>query len=166
LNFQRGLTGHDLNAPYLVLYNSSAKDANATVVDINKIDLEFIVDHKTYWFSTDSQNEAYYLTSVINSSVPNNIIKDFQSRGLFGTRDVHKKILDVYFPRFDVSDVRHQRLALLGREAHAKVREYLVAIPVGHQLTNTRLGRLRLDIKKHLAVELGEIDELVRGVVA
>jgi hypothetical protein len=166
LNWQGKITNQNLNAKYLVLYNSSAKDANAVMVKRQDFDLEFLAESVTYAFYTDSEDEAYYLTTILNSTVPNLIMKDFQARGLFGARHVHKKILDVYFPRFDVSDVRHQRLALLGREAHAKVREYLVAIPAGHQLTNTRLGRLRLDIKKHLAVELGEIDELVRGVVA
>jgi hypothetical protein len=155
-----------ISAKYLVLYNSSAKDANATVVNRADIDLEFIVESKGYAFTTDNSDEAYYLCAIINSNTPNLLIKDFQTKGLFGVRDIYKRILDVYFPLFDASDLRHQRLALLGREAHTKVREYLVAIPAGHQLTNTRLGRLRLDIKKYLAVELGEIDELVRGVVA
>lgn len=165
LNFQRGLTGQDLNAPYLVLYNSSAKDANAVMVRRQDFDLEFLAESVTYALYTDSEDEAYYLTTILNSTVPNLIMKDFQARGLFGARHVHKKILDVYFPRFDVSDARHQRLAQLGREAHAKVREYLVAIPAGQQITTARLGRLRLDIKKHLAGELEEIDELVKGVV-
>ncbi|MGI8668931.1 MAG: N-6 DNA methylase, partial [Aridibacter sp.] len=38
INFQRGITDQDLNAPYLVLYNSSAKDANATIVKREDID--------------------------------------------------------------------------------------------------------------------------------
>jgi type I restriction-modification system DNA methylase subunit len=98
LNYQNGLTGQNLDAPYLVLYNSSAQDANATVVKRKDLDLEFIVESVTYVFYTHSTAEAYYLAAIFNSSVPNEKMKDFQARGLFGARHVHKKILDVYFP--------------------------------------------------------------------
>src|SRR5439155_1079154 len=49
LNWQNKLTEQNLNAPYLVLYNSSAKDANATIVTRSDLDLEFVIDYKTYW---------------------------------------------------------------------------------------------------------------------
>lgn len=165
LNWQNKLTNQNLNADFLVLYNSSAKDANATVVDKEQLDLELIVDHKTYWFSTNSKDEAFYLTSIINSTVPNQLIKDFQSRGLFGARDVHKKILDVYFPQFDESNSYHQRLAFLGKQAHEKVQEYLITNPPADKISNNQLGRLRLEIKKHLDAEIKEIDEVVRRVI-
>ena len=165
LNWQGKLTSQNLNAKYLVLYNASAKDANATVVNRADIDLEFIVESKGYVFFTDNPDEAHYLCAIINSNTPNLLIKDFQTKGLFGARDIHKRILDVYFPRFDASDARHLRLAQLGREAHVKVREYLAAIPADQQITTSRLGRLRLEIKKHLAGELEEIDAVVKGVV-
>jgi DNA-binding GntR family transcriptional regulator len=92
INFQRGITEQNLNAKYLVLYNASAKDANATIVDRTSLDLEFLVDHKAYVFYTDDENEAYYLTAILNSTAPNAMMKDFQSKGLFGARDVQKNI--------------------------------------------------------------------------
>ncbi|MDR1720312.1 MAG: N-6 DNA methylase [Dysgonamonadaceae bacterium] len=91
LNYQRGLTDQNLNMRYLVLYNASAKDANALVFDRQTLDLEFIVESKTYVFYTDDESEAFYLSAVLNSSIPNELIKDFQTRGLFGPRDIHKK---------------------------------------------------------------------------
>lgn len=66
LNFQRGLTDQNLNSPYLVLYNSSAKDANSTVVERNDIDLPFIVESVTYVFYTETKSEAYYLSAILN----------------------------------------------------------------------------------------------------
>ncbi len=90
-NFQRGLTGHKLNAPYLVLYNSSAKDANATVVKREDIDFEFIVESKAYWFATNNLTEAYYVVAILNSALPNLLMKDFQAKGLFGPRHVQKR---------------------------------------------------------------------------
>ena len=55
-----------------------------------ELDLRFIVDTKAYAFYTFNLNEAYYLSAILNSTAPNLMMKDFQSRGLFGARDVHK----------------------------------------------------------------------------
>ena len=149
----------------MVLYNSSAKDANATVVERSRLNLNFFVESKGYWFSTSNRNEAYYLTAIFNSKIPNELMKDFQTRGLFGARDVHKKILDIYFPQFDKSNEIHIQLAELSKEAHKKAEKYLLDNPPQKELTATRLGKLRLDIKKHLAAEMKEIDKLVKKVV-
>jgi hypothetical protein len=92
-------------------------------------------------------------------------MKDFQSKGLFGPRDVHKKILDIYFPRFDETNEVHINLAELSEAAHKKVAKYLRDNPPQRELTAARLGKLRLDIKKHLAEEMKEIDKLVKKVI-
>ncbi|NJL58345.1 MAG: hypothetical protein HC887_00550 [Desulfobacteraceae bacterium] len=91
LNWQNKLTAQNLNAPYLVLYNASAKDANATVIKREDMDLEFIVESKGYYLATKNLQEAYYLTAILNATAPNLMMKDFQTKGLFGARDVHKK---------------------------------------------------------------------------
>jgi hypothetical protein len=88
-----------LNDPYLVLYNTSGKDANATVIKREDIDFEFIVECVTYVYYTLDINEAYFLAAFLNSTIPNMQMKDFQAKGLFGARHVHKKILDIYFPK-------------------------------------------------------------------
>ncbi len=165
LNFQNKIISQELNSRYLVLYNSSAKDANATILDRNNYNLEFIADHKTYWLGTNSIGEAYYLTAILNSTIPNELMKKFQTRGLFGARDVHKKILDIYFPRFDERNEIHLQLAQLSETAHKKAAKYLQNNPPQKELTATRLGKLRLDIKKYLSAEMKEIDRLVKKVV-
>ena len=165
INFQKGLTSQNLNVPYLVLYNASAKDANATIVKREDYELEFIVESKAYVFYTDNIDEAYYLTTVLNSKLPNAMMKDFQSRGLFGARDVHKKILDVYFPTYDEKNKIHKQLAVLGKEAHEKTKIYLTENPPPQDLSAMHLGRLRLAIKKHLAEEMREIDHLVEKII-
>ncbi|MBP9188444.1 MAG: N-6 DNA methylase [Chitinophagales bacterium] len=165
LNWQNKLTDQNLNVPYLVLYNSSAKDANATVVKREDFDLEFIIDYKTYWFTTNSLIEAYYLCAILNSTTPNLMMKDFQSRGLFGARDVSKKILDIYYPKFDENDEKHLRLAELSQEAHKEVASYLKGIDKTKKVEGLTLGKLRLDIKKHLSKEMKEIDKIVKGII-
>lgn len=165
LNWQNKLTEQNLNAPFLVLYNSSAKDANSLVVQRISNDFTFFVENKTYCFYANNLAEAFYLSAMLNSKIPNELMKDFQSRGLFGARDVHKKILDIYFPRFDETNEVHKKLAELSDTAHKKAAKYLDDNPPQKELTATRLGKLRLDIKKHLTEEMKEIDKLVKKVV-
>lgn len=162
LDFQRGLKEQNLNAPYLVLYNASAKDANATVVKRKDLDLEFIVDHKAYVFYTNNLHEAYYLSAALNSTIPNAMMKDFQSRGHFGARDVHKKILDIFFPKYDSANELHKQLAELGKAAHEQTAKFLKDNPPQQELSPLHLGRLRVAIKNHLGKEMKEIDRLVK----
>lgn len=165
LNWQNKLTSQKLDAPYVVLYNSSATDANATVVINEEIDLPFIIESKGYSYRTFDLREAYYLVGILNSSIPNLLMKDFQSRGLWGARDVHKKILDIYFPKYDENDEQHLQLAELSKQAHQKAKEYIEANPPKNSLTANRLGRIRVEIKKHLSKEMKEIDKIVKKLI-
>ncbi|HXH19456.1 MAG TPA: N-6 DNA methylase [Chitinophagales bacterium] len=166
LNWQNKLSAQNLNAPYLVLYNSSAKDANATVVKRRDLDLEFIVESKAYVFYTNNLQEAYYLAAILNSSIPNAMMKDFQTKGLFGARDVHKKILDIWFPKYDSANELHNRLAELGKAAHEKAAKFLKDHPPRQELTPLHLGRLRMAIKKHLSGEMKEMDRMVKKLIS
>lgn len=165
LNWQNKLTAQNLDHPYLVLYNASAKDANATVVKRTELDLTFIVESTTYWYSSNDLEEAYYLASLLNAEAPNAMMKDFQARGLFGPRHVHKKILDIYFPMYDSENAEHRRLAELGEICHERSTRFLQDTPPNVPLTTSQLGKLRVAIRKHLSQELQEIDTLARAVM-
>lgn len=165
LNWQNKLSEQNLNQPYLVLYSASSKDANTTVVKREDLDLEFIIDKITYWFSTENLEEAYYLSAILNSETPNLMMKDFQSKGLFGARDVSKKILDIYYPRYDAEADSHRRLAELGQLCHERTAQYLRDFPPPSPLGGMQLGKLRLSIKRYLAKELKAIDVLVRKLI-
>ncbi len=166
LNWQNKLTDQNLNAPYLVLYNASAKDANATVVIRKELDLEFIVESVTYVFYTNDFREANYLAAILNSTTPNLMMKDFQARGLFGARHVHKKILDIYYPKFDEKNKKHIRIAELSKSAHEAVSAFLKNIDPDRNLEGIHLGKIRLDIKNHLRKEMEEIDNLVKKIIS
>ncbi|HLO89684.1 MAG TPA: N-6 DNA methylase [Lentimicrobium sp.] len=166
LDFQKGLCDQNLNVPYIVLYNSSAKDANATVVSREELVPEFIVDHKAYVYHTVDKKEAYYLAAILNSSTPNELMKDFQTMGLFGHRDIHKRILDVYFPKYNTNDPNHVNIANLSNEIHRKVSNYLASIPEDVVIEGMKLGKLRIDIKSYIASDLLLIDELVKKIMS
>ena len=165
LNFQRGLCAQNLNARYLVLYTASAKDANALVFDRQTLDLEFIVESKTYVFYTNNEKEAYYLAAVLNSSILNHSMKAFQTKGLFGPRDVHKKILNIPFPKYSESQKPHLELAMLSEQCHEKATTFMAQNKYPPNLSAHDLGKVRIDIKKSLSNEFSEIDQLVKRMI-
>lgn len=160
LNFQRGLTLQNPKARYLVLYTSSATDASAVVVDRRSFDHPFIVDHKTYWCECRTEAEAHYLSAYINSDYANEKIKEFQSRGLFGPRDIHKLIVKLPYPKFDKDDPDHAALSALGRKCAELAANFVEATNV-ENLQARALGAVRARLKEQLAANLEEIDPLV-----
>ncbi|MBX2974532.1 MAG: N-6 DNA methylase [Ignavibacteriaceae bacterium] len=165
LNWQNKLTTQDLNAPFTVVYNSSAKDANALVADRSIIQEELFFESVVYTYCTHCKNEAFYLSSLLNSTVPNILMKDFQAKGLFGERHVHKKILDIYFPKYDEKNGDHIALAELGKTCHTKAKQFLETNPPQQDLNANRLGRLRVEIKNQLSEEMKEIDKIVKKII-
>lgn len=159
LNWQNGLSGQNPKARFLVLYTSSATDASATVIDRRKFDYPFIVDHKTYWCECVSEAEAHYLAAYINSGYANGMIKEFQSRGLFGARDIHKLIVKLPFPKYLHSDPDHDALSALGK-ACAKLATNF-SRTLGEDLQARVLGRARAKLRGELDSELKQIDVIV-----
>lgn len=164
LDYSGKLTKQDFNLQYIVLYTTSGKDACSVVVNRADHDLPFAVDHKTYMHSCKSVQEARYLSAFLNSDYPNAVIKDFQSRGLFGPRDIHKTILDVALPKFDPMNTAHTAIADLGKICHTKATAYMNKENPEANLSAHALGRHRLAIRKHLAAEFGQIDALFKSL--
>jgi hypothetical protein len=162
LNWQQKLTDQNLNKRYLVLYTASAKDANAVTIDRQDYDLDFIVESKTYVFFTHNLQEAHYLTCFLNTKTPNERIKDFQSTGLFGARDVHKTILEIPFPKYDPKNELHQQLSALGEACHAMMRNFMKE---KIDLTNYNVGRVRMQVAIYLETPLKAIDAIVQQLI-
>lgn len=85
-----------------------------------------------------------------------------QSRGLWGPRDIHKKVLELSIPKFDVRHPTHQQLAELGKECTAKVKHWLASGGAGKI---TSIGKLRGMVREMLKHELKEIDGLVGKIL-
>lgn len=160
LNWQNKLTDQNPRAKFLVLYTSSATDASAVVVDRRTFDHPFIVDHKTYWCECTSEAEAHYLSAYVNSGYANEKIKEFQSRGLFGPRDIHKLIVKLPFPKFQKDTPLHAELAALGAKCADYALNFVKAVDVD-DLQARALGSIRARLKAQLADELDKIDEIV-----
>ncbi|HEX5425408.1 MAG TPA: N-6 DNA methylase, partial [Candidatus Acidoferrales bacterium] len=119
LDYQRELTRQLVSQRHLVLYNAAGTDVSASRFDRDAHPLRLIVEHKVYWAVVEDEHEADYLAAFLNSEAANEAIKPFQSTGLWGERDIEKKLLDLPIPMYDESAPRHKTLAELGEKARA-----------------------------------------------
>lgn len=164
LDYQSGMTEQDTEVDYLVMYTSSSKDANAAILSRHDVDMPFLVEHKTYWYGTNDEDEAHFLAAFLNAAAPNRVIKSFQSRGLFGPRDVHKKILEVPLSKYDPGNDRHTRIVELSRECAERTEQYLEEEDTSER-SPWHLARLRESVKDQLTTRLEEIDKEIRSIV-
>jgi hypothetical protein len=110
----------------------------------------------------DNKNDALYLASLLNAPITDKMIKPMQATGLWGPRVIHKKPLELPIPAFDSKDKAHQRLVELGKECSKKVEEW-VKTEMPKDIKG--IGVLRSRVRQMLALELAEIDGLVKGIL-
>lgn len=148
------LTKQNFKKKWVVLYARSGTNVSCCLVKVAS-HFKLAVDNATYRYYAASLTEAHYLLAVINSRYLNEIIKPFQSRGLQGERDIHKKLLEVPFPQFNSKKKLHTDLAELGALCTKK------ATKLQTKLTKKTTGARRTEIRNLLEEELDQIDILV-----
>jgi len=94
----------------LVVYNTSGKKIKSAVIN----NLNLIVDYTAY-YSLLNENEAYYITGVLNS---NYLIKVLNKAGILSERHITKKPFDLPFPNFDPNNELHNKIAELSKKLH------------------------------------------------
>jgi hypothetical protein len=193
LNYQNKLTKQNPNFKYKVVYLRSGTNLAATVVvdkpylvkvGNNELKVNGIIIHTTlYLYQTNNEDEAHYLTAILNSSILNELVKPMQTKGAYGPRD--KKPLEFPISRYDSTNPVHRSLSELGKEAREAVcreldrvlkelgyrnivdnyYDYMYGISSGGQvrpLAPNQMGRLRDYIRENVVRDiLAEIDQLV-----
>jgi hypothetical protein len=97
-----------------VLYAKAGKRLSSARVAAN----DTIIDHKAYWATVRSDNEAGYLIAVINSAAALAKISDLQSYGEAGThRDFDNLVWTLPIPEYDDTDPLHRDLAAAASHA-------------------------------------------------
>jgi len=164
LDYREKLTNQNPSKRYIVLYNTSGTNLVSCVIDRHSLPSfhvlkttiqpkNFVADAKTYFYETNSEDEAHYLCAVLNSDIVNEAIKPLQTRGLYGERDIHRRPFMLPIPQFDPKDLVHKRLAELSKICHAKVAEA--------ELKAKKAGNRRKEARKAIEKELEEINRLV-----
>ena len=163
---------------YRVLYPMSAtylcacvvqEKAIKTNIEGQEFELQgFVTDYKAYYIETNNKQESYYICSILNSPFLDNLIKPMQTRGLFGPRDICKKVFEIPIPEFNSLNEDHKTLTTLGEECTKKVSKLLsegTPTKTCAELVSASIGNLRKMIKAELTDEIKEIDGIVKKIL-
>jgi hypothetical protein len=113
LDFQHDLSEQFPIAPQRVVYSASGNRLAAARI----ADGVSVAEHKLYWASAASEEEARYLAAILNSATLTELVQPLQARGAFGPRDFDKYVFYVPIPLFDPGEKLHVLLAELGATA-------------------------------------------------
>jgi len=164
LDYQRHLIEQHPTGGFRVLYNQNGTHLSSCVIDtkfsLNVYDYStqgFVADTKTYCYETTDSDEAHYLCALLNAPCVDEAIKAYQTRGLWGERDIHRAPFEACaIPPFDAADPDHRELARLSRAAHAIIADVR---PQGEVVRARRLAR------EAVAGEIAAIDAIARRVL-
>lgn len=165
LNYQGKLTSQLPTAPYIVLYNKSGTNlcagylAKGRVDQLGELSISgCVAESVTYRIYTDTENEALYLIGVLNSNVVNDAIKPYQTEGLQGKRDIHRRPFEVCpIPEYDKTNPVH-----MGIVHHAKAAK--VTLEKWGPKMEGGLAKVREKSRELIAEQLREIDDLVASM--
>lgn len=110
-----------------------------------------IIDQTLYWGRVSSEDEAIYITALINSPSVIDVIVAHQPRGAFGERHIHKLAFN-RTPRFDPTAPKHRAVVNATRELLAEwsvrrqksdIQEFLT--PEKHMITRRKKIRETLE---------------------
>lgn len=100
--------------------------------------------------------------AILNSETVNQAIMPFQSAGLLGERDIHKKLLELPIPTFNHENKAHTNIAKLGAQAREEAAKLIssAALPADSSIALQR-GFVRLNLKSIME----KIDDLVANLL-
>jgi hypothetical protein len=177
LDLQRGLSDQSPKAKYVVIYPKSATFLCAAVVRSKPIAFRvgshkvgargFLADYVTYFLETSDIEEARYLSAVLNSPAIDALIKPMQARGLWGPRDITKKVWELPIPEYNQHSQNHIKLARVAEACEGKVKEMLPGLRKLFEDVRGphAIGRARTAVREALKDELAEIDALVQEIL-
>lgn len=149
---------------YLVFTGAGGKwvcGVHAPVAAFNIAKL--IVDQTLYWAAVETEDEAIYLTGLFNSDAINRVIQDFQPRGAFGERHVHKLAHEAT-PPFDPLQAAHQDVVQQARTLlveyavlKARDKELVALLDPNTSTLAARRRKIRMKIRKLPSYEAYEL---------
>ncbi|MBM3625462.1 MAG: hypothetical protein FJX16_09125 [Alphaproteobacteria bacterium] len=138
--------------PMRVVYVKAGINLSACVVN----DERLVIDHKLYWSEFASDDEARYLTAILNSETTRSRAEKWQSRGQGGARDFDKVVFNLPIPRYDAKNQVHAVLT----KAAAKAEKIAAAVVLPEGVKFQRARKLVRDALIDAGVSQ-EIDALV-----
>ena len=122
LNYWNKLTKQYTNKSYLIIYNASGSNLKAAVIENLKKNI--IVGSENYYYSTDSKEEAYYLSGILNAPIFTKNIKMIMS-----SRHIHKRPFSFPIPLYDKNNELHYTLAKIALKCESIVHDLFIKNP-------------------------------------
>ncbi|MHA2049680.1 MAG: HsdM family class I SAM-dependent methyltransferase [Promethearchaeota archaeon] len=122
LNYWNKLQKQFNTQAFTVVYNASGSNLKAAVIRYEN--QKIIVGSENYYYSTDSEEEAYYLSAILNSPELSKNIKLIKS-----SRHIHKRPFMFPIPTYDENNPTHRKLAKKGITCHGLVYELAIKNP-------------------------------------
>ena len=92
---------------WLVLSSASGANPCAAYINLTQLDRNrIVIDQTLYWYLATSEEEAIFLTGLLNSAALAEAISDFQPEGGFGKRHIHALPYKL-IPSFNADDETH-----------------------------------------------------------
>ena len=166
LNYNQKLTNQHRGEAFIVLYNKSGTNLVAAFLTpseskkIGELTVSgFVADNVTYRYYADTEDHALYLVGVLNSTIVNEAIKPYQSQGLMGERDIHRRPFEVCsIPLFDPQNTLHQKIVQVARDAREKMLKWKSKI-------EGNAAQAREAARQIVRPEIKQLDELVRELL-
>jgi hypothetical protein len=159
LDYLRHLSAHAGQQRHIVLFASSAARPIAASFDRTSLALPFVARDGTYWASFSTQEEADFLCAFLNADWVGRRIEEWQTRGLFGRRHVHKRPLAVDWPEFNRANADHVALSAVSARLRQAAHGLLATLPA------RGIGTQRTWLRRQLpAADLAEVERLAQAI--
>jgi hypothetical protein len=116
LDYHSKLTSQYPVQPSQVVYTASGMHLAAAHIQ----DRRHVIEHKLYWATARSREEALFLCAILNSAELTSQARPLMSYGK-DERDIDKNLWRLPIPEFDPEHALHAQLAALGSEVEAEV---------------------------------------------
>lgn len=113
LDYQRKLSKQLDAVKHRVVYTASGN----TIAAARLANPRALTEHALYWLPASGEDEAKYLTAILNAPVTTEMVAAYQSRGLFGARHIDKNVWRLPIPKFDQTNAIHVELVDIATKA-------------------------------------------------
>ncbi len=148
VNYWNKLTKQVETKAHLVIYNASGSSLKSAVISNKKKNL--IIGSENYYYSTDSQYEAYFLSAIFNAPILSKSMKLIKS-----SRHIHKRPFSYPIPIYNGDIPLHRTLAIKGKKYHTVVRDLVLNNP---KITVNK-------VRTFIHHKLTKLDELVNQII-
>ena len=154
---------------FLVLYGAGGSNVAASYLPLTNENVDIVVDQTLYYLVVDNEDEAVFVTGLLNSDVLSEAITIYQPSGRFGERHIHT-LPKFFIPQYNSNNTDHTDFVDATRCVIDELMTKLSTDSVVHQLTDPNYSvlaskRRRLLNVIHSLNTFAEYDRISRLII-